>query len=416
MDKQTSRPSSELGRFEDLQRVGLLPDEILLSNQQDSGIGKPRVPSTRLVDKEKVDVNSNAAKAALKDLQLSSDDGLLLKLNPISGSEYLQSKPVGVSTMKDKAVDDVRATVHDVRATQELRVTFEEQVIVKTTGSSSDSKAVNSSMQSFARPTRDDRQSALDRAVEAQVLTGSEEQVKISRTDPAAATRRVPGGSSLRNRSESMLTSKQSSAQQRFLRDNSSYNDQEVIVKASNAELTAATRVTPFNAAAIMKSAETRISSSKTLQVESQLRTADKEELLLNPQLTRDARGATSINNTMKIKTTTKATASSTTLSRSSSAVKKSTTRGNMSVKTPGSSAVRLSSDPKRPASELLVKSSIAAATAGVELLPDAPEIAIPAINHRPPPSSSKSVAQYSNMTDSQITDLIDSNLNKLQL
>ena len=409
MDKQTSRPflSDELGRFEDLQKVGLLPDEVLLSNQQDTGIVKPRVPSTRLVAKGKVDVDSNAARAVLKDLQLNSDDGLLLKLNPITGSDYLQTKPVGVSTMKDKAVDDVRATVHDVRATQELRVTFEEQVIVKTTTGSSDPKAASNG-QSFARHTRDDRQSAVERAVEAQVLVESEEQLKISRTDPAAATRRVLGGSSLRNRSES---SKQSAAQQRFLRDSSNCNDQEVVVKASNAELTAATRVTPANAAAIMKSAETRISSSKTLQVESQLRTVDTEELLLNPQLTRDARGATSISNS--VKTTTKAIASTRTLSRSSSAVKKSTTRGNISVNTPGSSAARLSSDPKRLASELLVTSSIAAA---VELPPDAPEIAIPAIDHRPPPSSSKSLAQYSNMTDNQITDLIDSNLNKLQL
>ena len=403
MDKQTSRPflSDELGRFEDLQKVGLLPDEVLLSNQHDTGIVKPRVPSTRLVAKGKVDVDSNAARAVLKDLQLNSDDGLLLKLNPITAIDYLQTKPVGVSTMKDKAVDDVRATVHDVRATQELRVTFEEQVIVKTT---SDPKAASNG-QSFARYTSDDRQSSVERAVEAQVLVESEEQLKI---DPAATTRRVPGGSSLRNRSES---SKQSAAQQRFLRDSSNCNDQEVVVKASNAELTAATRVTPVNAAAIMKSAETRISSSKTLQVESQLRTVDTEELLLNPQLTRDARGATSISNS--VKTTTKAIASTKTLSRSSSAVKKSTTRGNMSVKTPGSSAARLSSDPKRLASELLVTSSIAAA---VELPPDAPEIAIPAIDHRPPPSSSKSLAQYSNMTDNQITDLIDSNLNKLQL
>jgi len=406
MDKQTSRPflSDELGRFEDLQKVGLLPDEILLSNQHDTGLVKPRVPSTRLAAKGKVDVDSNAARAVLKDLQLNSDDGLLLKLNPITGSDYLQTKPVGVSTMKDKAVDDVRATVHDVRATQELRVTFEEQVIVKTT---SDLKAA-SNRQSFARHTRDDRKSSVERAVEAQVLVESEEQLKISRTDPAAMTRRVPGGSSLRNRSES---SKQSAAQQRFLRDSSNCNDQEVVVKASNAELTAATRVIPVNAAAIMKSAETRISSSKTLQVESQLRTVDTEELLLNPQLTRDARVATSISNS--VKTTTKAIASTKTLSRSSSAVKKSTTRGNMSVKTPGSSAARLSSDPKRLTSELIVTSSIAAA---VELPPDAPKIAIPAIDHRPPPSSSKSLAQYSNMTDNQITDLIDSNLNKLQL
>lgn len=405
MDKQTTRPflSDELGRFEDLQKVGLLPDELLLSNQQDTGIVKPRLPSTRLVAKGKVDVDSNAARAVLKDLQLNSDDGLLLKLNPITGSDYLQTKPVGVSTMKDKAVDGVRATVHDVRATQELRVTLEEQVIVKTTTGSSDPKAASNG-QSFARPTRDDRQSALERAVEAEVLAGSEEQLKISRTDPAAATRRVPGGSSLRNRSES---SKQSTAQQKFLRDSS----QELVVKASNAELTAATRVTPANAAAIMKSVETRISSSKTLQVESQLRTVDTEELLLNPQLTRDARGATSISNS--VKTTTKTIASTRTLSRSSSAVKKSTTPGSMSVKTPGSSAASLSSNPKRPASELLVTSSIAAA---VELPPDAPEIAIPAIDHRPPPSSSKSLAQYSNMSDNQITDLIDSNLNKLQL
>jgi hypothetical protein len=405
MDKQTTRPflSDELGRFEDLQKVGLLPDELLLSNQQDTEIVKPRLPSTRLVAKGKVDVDSSAARAVLKDLQLNSDDGLLLKLNPITGSDYLQTKPVGVSTMKDKAVDGVRATGHDVRATQELRVTLEEQVIVKTTTSSSDPKAASNG-QSFARPTRDDRQSALERAVEAEVLAGSEEQLKISRTDPAAATRRVPGGSSLRNRSES---SKQSTAQQKFLRDSS----QELVVKASNAELTAATRVTPANAAAIMKSVETRISSSKTLQVESQLRTVDTEELLLNPQLTRDARGATSISNS--VKTTTKTIASTRTLSRSSSAVKKSTTRGSMSVKTPGSSAASLSSNPKRPASELLVTSSIAAA---VELPPDAPEIAIPAIDHRPPPSSSKSLAQYSNMSDNQITDLIDSNLNKLQL
>lgn len=432
MDKQTSRPflSDELGRFEDLQKVGLLPDEVvlLLRDQQNIGIVKSRVPSTRLVDKAKVDVNSNAARAVLKDLQLSSnnnnDEGLLLKLNPTTGSDYLQTKPVGVSTMKDKAVDDVRATIHDVRATQELRVTFEEQVIVKTTtttGSTNTDPKAARNVQSFARrPTRDDRQSALDRVVEAQVLAGSEEQVKILLTDPVAATRRIPGGSSLRNRTETVLTSKQSAAQHRFLRDD---QEEVVVVKSSNAELTSATRVTPSNAAAIMKSAETRIPSSKTLQVETQQRTEDTEELLLNPRLTRDARGAASIsNNNMKTGASKAAASASTaTLHRSSSpAMKKSTTRGNMAAKTPGSSVARLSSssisnDPKRPASELLVRRN-STLTSVDELPPAVPEIAIPAIEHRPPPSSSKSLAQYSNMTDYEITDLIDSNLNKLQL
>jgi len=334
----------------------------------------------------------------LKDLELYNDG--MLKLDTIAASDYLQTKPVGVYSMKDKAMNDVRATVHEVRATQELRVTFEEQVKVNT---SSDPTAMNNSnLNSFARPTRDDRQSDLDRKVKAEVIAQSQEQLKISRTDPSAMTRRVQGGSSMKNKSESRLTIKQSIAKQTFLRDSA----EEVVIKASNAELIAATRVTPANSAAIMKSSEMRLSSSKTLHVEAELRAAQSEELLLNPQLTRDARGSTS-------KTAAKA-ASTATINRSSSAVKKSTAGDRLSLNPPVLRAARggrPSSDPKKSTVEQARSSIIT-----TELPPDAPEIVIPAIDHRPPPFSNKSVAQYSNMTDNEITDLIDSNLNKLEL